>query len=238
MLVSVQGVLSASPLSQDGAVDVSSCIPDPNAPPPLLFGGAKPSSLVLEDVQLLSQPPFTADARPLTIQTIPAGARVVVFDLDDQTRSYFRIIWFCGDFHFTGWVPVEAIRRSPSRVNEKHAPPSCGIPIATVDSLTETWESTVSGEIVVVVDLYRPQGGTRFPESFFYVTRNGRDVAQRERAFTSSGPFLINGEIVGTTVNPGNIVGFSIRSSQPLPDENLIMFGTIYSVPEGCDFEA
>lgn len=127
-------------------IDTEACLPDPNEPAPRLFGGARPSSLVLEEVVLLSQPPLTADTVPLEIITIPAGARVIVFDLDELTESYFRVIWPCEEFNFTGWVEIEAIRHNPNRTNTKPAPPGCARAITVVNLLDDVWESTSTEE--------------------------------------------------------------------------------------------
>lgn len=209
------------------------CIPEPNDPPPLLFEGARPSSLVLVETPILSQPPLTADAQSMVIETLPAGTYVIVLDMDDQSRSYFRVIWPCGEHTFVGWVNATAIRHSTRRVNPKPAPPGCAIPLLTVDLLDGVWISTVDGRIAVVADLYRDRGGSVYPLSFYYLTRNGRELRDKERKFTTAGPFLINGVVMGADVRAGHAIGFSIitPSSEPLH-----FFGTVYEVPEGCDF--
>jgi hypothetical protein len=214
-------------------IDTQSCVPDPDEPAPLLFGGARPTSLVLEDAPLLSQPPLTADTNPLTLIEIPAGARVIVFDLDDQTKSYFRVIWPCEGFNFTGWIYSESVRHQVRRTNPKPAPPGCAVALQIVDLLDDVWVSDIEGKIAIVVDLYRAQGGEVYPRSFYYLTRNGRELRDRERVFTSSGPFLINGVVMSADVQVGTRIGFSVITSSK---EELNFFGTLYLVPEGCEF--
>lgn len=213
--------------------DSSVCIPGPNDPPPLLFGGARPSSLVLQDTEILSQPPYTPDTNAMTIATLPQGVYVIVLDLDEEVQAYFRIIWPCGEHTFVGWVDAAAIRHSTRRANPKPAPPGCAQPLLTVDLLDGVWESTVDGRIAVVADLYRDEGGEVFPLSFYYLTRNGRELRDKERKFTTAGPFLINGVVLGADVRAGNAIGFSIITPS---SEELHFFGTVYEVPEGCDF--
>lgn len=213
--------------------DPSACIPAPDAPPPFLFGGARPSSLVLNDVDLLSQPPLTSDANPMLIQRIPQGAYVVVLDLDEQTQTYFRLIWPCGQYTFVGWADATAIRHSARRTDPKPAPPGCAQPLLTVDLLQDVWISTVDGRIAVVADLYRDSGGTEFPLSFYYLSRNGRELRDKERRFHTAGPFLINGVVLGADVRIGNAIGFTVITSSL---EQLHFFGTVYQVPDGCDF--
>jgi hypothetical protein len=212
--------------------DTSECIHRPDDMP-LLFGGARPGSLVVNDTDLLSQPPLTPDTRPLVITEIPAGAVVVVTDLDEQTETYFRVIWPCAGRNFTGWVPIEDVRRSPRRVNAKFAPPGCARPLEWVDLIDDVWRSPVSTDIAVVVDLYRDERGRRIENTFYYLTQNGREVRDKDREIVTSGPFLVTGVVIGLDVRRGQAIGFSIL---PPPREDVNFFGIIYEVPEGCEF--
>lgn len=233
LLIMVIGGYSAQAQSGGADVDVSKCI-YADGQTPILFGGARPASLVIQQAPLLSQPPLTPDTQPLTIATLPVGAAVIVTDKDDQTKTYFRVIWPCSGQNFTGWVDINAVRRNPRRVNPKYAPPGCAHPIDTVNLLDGFWTSTVTGEIAVVVDLYRNEGGTDYPHSFYYLTVNGREIRDKDREFFTSGPFLITGVVMGVSVRRGQPVGFSIL---PPPTEPVNFFGIIYQVPDGCEFQ-
>jgi hypothetical protein len=215
-------------------VDTSQCVSDANdAESNLLYGGALPSSLVVEDTVLLSQPPLTDDTNPLNIVPIPANARVIVFDVDEQTRSYFRVVFPCEGYNLAGWVKASAVRHRVNRTNPKYAPPGCAQPLQVVELLDDVWSSTINGEIAVVVDLFRTEGGTAYPRSYYYLTKNGREIRDKERVFESSGAFLIRSVVLGTEVRMGNAVGFSVITSS---NEPLDFFGILYSVPEGCEF--
>jgi len=215
--------------------DRMGCIPDPSATP--RFNGARPESLVLQDVDLLSQPQFEADSTPLKIVTIPQNARVVVFDIDNIKKQWYRVLWACDDFAYAGWVPVDAVKFFSHNVNPKAAPPGCVKTMATISSVDDTWTSTVRSKIVAVFDLFRKPSGTLIPPSFIYLTRNGRELSDRGRQFTTSGPFLLNGVVIstGTTdIQPGTEIGFSLVSPTSEP---LRFFATLYSVPEGCQWD-
>ncbi|MAS33636.1 MAG: hypothetical protein CL610_06505 [Anaerolineaceae bacterium] len=215
-------------------IDSDNCITDPNDEESnVLYGGALPSSLVVEDTILLSQPPLTPDTDPLEIAAIPANARVIVFDVDEQTRSYFRVVFPCEGYNLAGWVAAPAVRHRVNRTNPKYAPPGCAQPLQVVELLDDVWSSTVNGEIAVVVDLFRSEGGTDYPRSYYYLTKNGREIRDKERVFESSGAFLIRSVVLGTEVRAGNAIGFSVITSST---EELDFFGILYSVPEGCEF--
>lgn len=215
--------------------DLLACVPKAGDLP--RFGGARAESLVLRDVDLLSQPTFTSDTRAMKLVTIPQGARVVVFDIDnvirDRNSKWFRVLWACDNFAFAGWVPVSAVRLPPIRVNEKVAPPGCAIPLAIIDSVDGIWESTYRGKISVVVDLFRNPSRTFYPSSFFYLTRNGRELRDRDREFKTSGPFLLNGVVIQTDVQRGTEVGFTIVGSSREP---VRLFAMVYAVPQGCEW--
>ncbi|MCS6871839.1 MAG: hypothetical protein NZ571_10315 [Anaerolineae bacterium] len=215
--------------------DLLACVPKAGELP--RFRGARPESLVLRDVDLLSQPTFTSDTRAMKLVTIPKGARVVVFDIDnvikDRNSKWFRVLWACDSFAFAGWVPVSAVRLPPIRVNEKVAPPGCAIPLAIIDSIDGVWESTYRGKISAVIDLFRNPTGTFYPSAFLYMTRNGRELRDRDREFKTSGPFLLNGVVIQTEVQRGTEIGFTIVGGNREP---VRLFATIYAVPQGCEW--
>lgn len=219
--------------AMSGRIDTSGCIPDPDELAPRLLGGARASSLVIEDVVLLSQPRYTTDTLPLEIIEIPAGAYVVVYDIDEETENWFRIVFPCDGINMTGWVPVSTVRFPARRANPKPAPPGCAQALEVVELLNGEWRSNSQGRIAVVADLFRATGGERFPRSFYYLTRNGREIRDKERAFETSGPFLIRAVVLGTDVVPGNRIGFSVITASR---EELEFFGILYYVPEGCEF--
>jgi hypothetical protein len=226
--------LSAQDYAMSGVVDVNSCVPNSNDPPPQLLDGARISSLVVEDVVLLSQPPYTADTEPLEIIEIPQGAYAIVYDIDEQTQNYFRVVFPCDGVNMTGWIPVSTIRFPARRANPKPAPPGCAIAQQIVDILDDEWTSNISGHVAVVADLFRSTGGDAFPRSFYYLTRNGREIRDRERVFETSGTFLINGSVLSSDIAQGNRLGFSVITSSR--DSSLEFFGILFEVPEGCEF--
>lgn len=214
--------------------DFQTCPIGESAPVPPLLGGARPASRILRDVDLLSQPVYTQDTQPLRIAVIPQDTWVIVFNIDEESRNWYRILVVCNGFNLSGWIEADAVRISRNRVNDYAAPPGCALPLGTVEGLDTLWQSNVRGRIAIAFDIFRSTSGTRYPDAFFYPTRDGRELRDKERRITTSGAFLLSGSVVNLEVRPGNFIGFSVfgRSSEPL---NL--FGIIYQVPEGCRFE-
>ncbi len=213
--------------------DIQACISQLGAL--MRFNGARPELLVLQDVDLLSQPQFGTDAKPLKLITIPKGARVVVFDLDNVQKSWFRVLWSCDTFNFAGWVPKSAIKFFDKNANPKVAPPACIKTLGTVDSMNNTWTSPVQGRIAVALDLYRKPSKNTYPESFFYLTRNGKELRDKDRKFETAGPFLLNGMVIGTDVSKGTVVGFEVIGPN-VDKEPLLFFATIYLIVNGCQW--
>src|SRR5438105_1585315 len=87
--------------------DLKGCVPKPGA---IRFNGARPESVVLKDVDLLTQPLFGNDAKPITLVTIPKDSRVVVFDIDNVERKWYRVLWACDDFSYGGWILKDSVR--------------------------------------------------------------------------------------------------------------------------------
>ncbi len=230
-LLGVVGLVPTFAQEFEPYTDFSSChIGDDQ---PLLLGGAKPSSQILSEVDMLSQPPLSSNTRPLTIATLPADLWVMVFDIDQQSRSWFRILVPCDEMAISGWIPATAVNYSVRRANIYAAPPGCAIPLDVVDSLDDLWDSPISGRIAVAFDVFRTTSGTRYPDSFFYPTRNGRELRDKERRIATGGAFLLSGSVISTELQAGNALGFSVISSSR---EELTMFGIMYQVPEGCEF--
>jgi len=234
-LVSITAVYAQTltPVPTVSAADIQACIPQPGAVG--RFNGARPESLVLQDVDLLSQPLFGTDAKPLTLVTIPKGARVVVFDLDNVQKSWYRVLWSCDTFNFAGWLPKASVKFFDKNANAKVAPPACIQTLGTIDSVNKTWTSPKQGRIAVALDLYRKPSTSAYPESFFYLTRNGKELRDKDREFKTAGPFLLNGMVIGADLSKGTVVGFEIVG--PNADkEPVLFFATIYLIPDGCQW--
>ncbi len=196
------------------------------------FDGARPESLVLKDVDLLTQPQFGKTAKPIKLITIPKDARVVVFDIDDVERKWYRVLWVCDTFAFGGWVTKDSIKFFDKNANPKVAPPGCVQSITTFDSLNPSWKSTIAGRLVVVADLYRAPSTKKY-DSFFYLTTNGKEVKDKDRHILTEGPFLANGEVINAKVSKGMVIGFTLTA--PSPD--IKIYATAYAVPEGCKWD-
>jgi hypothetical protein len=203
--------------------------------PTPLFGGARPEATVLVATQLLSQPRYPGGNQPLVLGEIPAGERVIVLDVDDTSRGWFRVLWMGedGESPIFGWIRVDYVNYNNRLANPYAAPPGCTQPLAVVDDLDDLWDSTVQGKIAVVVDTYRLERGSAYPESTFVLTRNGQPLQDRARRFRSAGYFLMNGVVISADVRPSNVIGFSVTTTATEP---LEFFGIIFFVPQGCDF--
>lgn len=226
---------SRSAIAQTPNYDFSNCNYEETQP--LILGGARPSSRLLADVELLSQPPYSdyGDTEPLVIATLPRDMWVVVFDLDEQTRGWFRVLVACHDVAISGWIPADSnvINHSIRRTNIYAAPPGCARALSIVESLDELWESTISGRVAVAFDVFRDEPGERI-NAFFYPTRNGRELRDKERRIETGGSYLLTGSVVSVELQQGNRLGLSVigapRSASPR------IFGIIFEVPEGCQF--
>lgn len=222
-----------SPARAQTPVDYDFTTCNSDAEQPLLLGGAKPASRILEDVDLMSQPPLSTYAQLMTIANIPKDIWVIVFDLDEQTHSWFRILVPCGSFTISGWIPAASVNASVRRANIYNAPPGCAVPLGVVDSLDEQWKSPIKGTVAVALDVFRDSSGTDYPASFLYPTQRGREKRDKERKIQTSGAFLLSGSVISLDLEKGQTFGFSVIGSSHEP---LHMFGIMYEVPEGCIF--
>lgn len=228
--VFVLAALSASVHAQ-GNYNFEDCPSGGRAP--LILGGARPASRILRNVDLLSQPVYTRDTRPLRIATIPQDTWVIVFNIDEESRNWYRVLVVCDSFNISGWIEADAVQISRNRVNNYAAPPGCARPIATIESLDTFWQASSRGRIAIAFDLFRNISGTRYPDAFFYPTRDGRELRDKERRITTSGAFLLSGSVINLEVRSNSEIGFTVFGRS---DERLNMFGIIYEVPEGCQF--
>lgn len=202
---------------------------------PAEFSSARPSALILETTDLLSQPLYPAGTEPLVLAEIESGESVIVFNIDDNTRSWFRELWQ-GDGEqapVIGWLRAESVNYSPRRANLSFAPPGCTQALGWLSSLDDEWESTVQGRVMVVVDLYRDTSATAYPESTFFLTRNGRELRDDEFTFHSAGYFLMDNVAIFADFRVGDVIGFSLVSESEAP---LHLSAALYQIPQGCDF--
>jgi len=222
--------------AQDFNYDFSSC--NFGQTQPLILGGARPASRLLSDVDLLSQPLYSSygDNEPLVIATLPRDMWVVVFDLDEQTQGWFRVFVACDEVAISGWIPADPniINHSLRRTNNYAAPPGCARPLDVVESFDELWESTISGRVAVAFDVFRDNTGERIQNTFFYPTRNGRELRDKERRIETGGAYLLTGSVVSVELQQGNRLGLSIIGAPR--SESLRIFGIIFEVPDGCQF--
>jgi hypothetical protein len=203
-------------------------------PTPLL-SGARPEATVLVTTQLLSQPRYPGGSEPLVLGEVTAGDRVIVLDVDDFSRGWFRVLWMGEDglSPIFGWTRIDYVNYSNRLANPYAAPPGCAQPLAVVDSIDDLWDSTVRGKIAVVVDAYRLERRGDYPESTFVLIRNGQPLQDRARRFRSAGHFLMNGVVISADVRPNNVIGFNVITTTSEP---IQFYGIIFFVPQGCDF--
>jgi len=205
------------------------------ADPTPLFGGARPEADVVAETDLLSQPRYPGGSEPLVMGNIDEGDRVIVLDVDDVSRGWFRVL-LPGDAEtptLFGWTRIDYVDYSARISNPYAAPPGCTQPLAYLTDLSELWDSTVQGKIAVVVDVFRETREVSFPQSTFTLTNNGQLLRDRARTFRSAGYFLMNGVVISADVREGNVIGFNVDTTS---EDTLSFHSIIFYVPEGCDF--
>jgi len=116
-----------------------------------------------------------------------------------------------------------------------HEPPRCAEPITTQFALNSTWTSDRKQRIAVVVDLFRTRYGD-FPPSFLSLTLDGSAIAETRRQIVERGQFSLKDVVFSLPgyVQEGDVVGYLLDTTS---DEPITFMATIFSVPEGCQWD-
>lgn len=168
--------------------------------------------------------------------TIPVGESVFVMGRN-ATSSHLRAVWNTG----VGWIPVSFTdyngRRD--RLNDlpvfEREPPACAEPITTQFGLNSKWVSDRHATIFVVVDLFRSQYGP-FPQSSLVLRMNDVVIDRSRRQIVEQGQFSLKDIVFSLpqNVQPGDTVGYVLETSSKEP---LTFMSTIFSVPQGCQWD-
>lgn len=206
--------------------------PTATVPPVSLFYNLPPATLTLS-TGLYASPNRGEHIVPTEI---PAGQTVYVMG-KNRTGSHLRVVWGTG----VGWVPVSFTdyngRRdllAPLPIFSRE-PPGCAVPITTQFALNSNWASDRRQAIAVVVDLFRSRYGD-FPTSYLSLTVNNIEIKSTKRQITERGQFSLK-DIVFTLpgyVEPGDTIGYRLDTTS---DEPLSFMATIFSVPDGCQWD-
>lgn len=173
---------------------------------------------------LLYQP----DSNPVSPREIPAGTEVVLFGKDDKGQWY-RVLWS----DMVGWVPAQIVDFPATKATLLRAPPPCSKGLAVTQGLGAEWASTYSGDVAIVVDLYRASFGKDYPPSKLQIRVNGNIVPGKERAISTRGKRLLSGAVIPVALKKGQRVSPVLQTSSQEP---LQQFVTYFSAPAGCAF--
>jgi hypothetical protein len=178
---------------------------------------------------------------PKSLETIspvvlPTGETVFAMG-KNATNSHIRIVWNTG----VGWVPTSFTSYNGNATSMatlpvyKHEPPACVIPVTTQWNFNNTWTSNRRQRIAVVTDLFRAQYGD-FPDSYISLTVNGISIESSRRQIKENGQFSLKDVILTLPGNlqEGDVLGYKFDTSSSEP---LVFVATIFSIPQGCNWE-
>lgn len=163
--------------------------------------------------------------------------------------TWFRVQIYDGpEAGRVGWLKAEEARPEnlAANTNTIHSPPSCAKALAnSLDDFQEAdrfmntmgvWQSTNTGDTAFVMDIYRQIAGELSPKLIFVLEANGKRVALPEEIKPTRKSFIWRGLVVHADLNRGDTVRFVLQTPEgPVPDE-ISWFVSVYSVPEGCQF--
>lgn len=149
---------------------------------------------------------------------------------------------------YVGWVYANAplLAQQEWKVNpEPKTPPDCAEPLAStyqgmanfdlMEGNLGTWTSNGSGEIAVVVDLYRKELEGLSDRLTLHFQKNGQDVRtiliepQRKR-------FLLQSGVYNVQVSAGDRVALLITPSSSNTLRTLHGYVSIFLIPQDCEF--
>jgi hypothetical protein len=96
------------------------------------------------------------------------------------------------------------------------------------------WTSDVSGHVVVVVDLFRPEAGLELPQAQLSLGMNGQLVDVYPATDTRQS-FVFRGLAIETQVVEGDRLRVSLDEI-PNNDTPFTLRAAVFFVPSGCSF--
>ena len=185
---------------------------------------------------------------------LPAGTEFVLLGKNRQEEklkegAWFRVQIYSGpETGRVGWLKAETTRPETLAANTNviPSPPSCAKALAnSLDdfqgadrslSTMGVWQSTNTGDTAFVIDIYRQIAGELSPKLTFILEANGQRVALPEEIKPTRKSFIWRGLVVHADLKRGDTVRMVLQTSEgPIPDE-ISWFVSVYSVPEGCEF--
>ncbi len=185
---------------------------------------------------------------------LPAGTQFVLLGKNRgeeklKEGTWFRVQIYDGpEVGRVGWLKAEMTRPETlaANTNAIPSPPSCAKALAnSLDDFQEAdrslstmgvWRSTNTGDTAFVIDIYRRTAGELSPELTFILEANGRRVALPEEIKPTRKSFIWRGLVVHADLNRSDTVRFVLQAAGgPIPDE-ISWFVSVYSAPEGCEF--
>jgi hypothetical protein len=229
-------VVTPEPTLLPGDTAPTTAIPTPTIIPNADDSGPAiaplPLGVVLANTPILFGPSHS----DLPLEILPPNAAFTLLG-KDQEGNWFRVKEDHTGRRLIGWVPATNTNLPASQTGQVASPPACAAPRAYLEgdgpAPTVTWNSDVSGVIVVVVDVFRDAPGNETIPGELSLKVNG-ELSEVYPIKPSRQAFLYRGLAVETRISANEPLEFIIPS--PVSGEPLRMRASIFYVPPGCSF--
>jgi len=216
-------------------------VPSPTSPVP-----TEPTVVIPSPADLY----FGPTIQRVKLASLPANSTLTLLSQATQNDAlWLRVQASNGAGHdYVGWVYAggSPLSQHVWKVSlERKTPPDCAIPVAsTYQKMMDldlaggklgTWASDGSGEVAVVVDLYRDDIGTPSDDLTLHLQLNDQDMRaipiepQRKR-------FLLQNGIYNVQVSPGDRLTLVLTPSSSNTLRTLHGHVGIFLIPQNCEF--
>ena len=241
--------ITPTPTNPPTLTPTSTNSPTPTNVPTLISTPDSPGSLrvIVDEPTALHFAPTARDDFFITL--VPKDAELFLLTKSDRSGSWIRAYYIDeGGLIYFGWVEAaSSIFEGKIFLSiENKVPPTCAIPLGNIyqdmnnvdliNGRLGTWDSNGSGNMVIVVDLYRTNDEATTSDALqLHINLNNVNQQSINIASLKQKTLLVNG-VYNVKVDGGDQLELIVTPSSSNTVQTLAAHVSLFLIPDECEF--